>query len=110
VRALYGLRTSCARWHDRSADVMHLWGLIPCKAGPDVWIHNCITHYEYVLVYDDDIMFIGKEPQQVFDSLFNEHGFKLKVVDTPKCHLGGDFYLDSDGTSHGELIHMFPKC
>jgi Reverse transcriptase (RNA-dependent DNA polymerase) len=60
VRALYGLRTSGARWHDRFADVMHQMGFTPCKADPDMWMHDCITHYEYVLVYVDDIMLIGK--------------------------------------------------
>jgi hypothetical protein len=98
VRALYGLRTSGARWHDRYADVMHLMGFSPCKADPDVWMRDCTTHYEYVLVYVDDIMFIGKEPQKFFDSLINDHGFKLKGVGIPKYHLGGDFYRDSDGT------------
>jgi hypothetical protein len=43
-------------------------------------------------------MFIGREPQQFFDSPINEHGFKLKGVCTPTYHLGGDFYRDSDGT------------
>jgi Reverse transcriptase (RNA-dependent DNA polymerase) len=66
LRALYGLCTSGVRWHDRFRDVMHLLGFIPCKTDPYVWMHDCITHYEYVLVYVDDIMFIGKEPQQLF--------------------------------------------
>ena len=98
VRALYGLRTSGARWHDRYADVMRTIGFYPCKADPDVWMKDCRTHYEYVLVYVDDLMFIGKEPQAFFDSLTNEHGFKLKGVGKPSYHLGGDFFRDSDGT------------
>jgi Reverse transcriptase (RNA-dependent DNA polymerase) len=49
VRALYGLRTSGARWHDLYADVMCLMGFSPCKADPDVWMRDCTTHYEYVL-------------------------------------------------------------
>jgi hypothetical protein len=73
-------------------------GFSPSKADSDVWIHNCITHYEYVLVKVDDIMFVGKEPQQFFNSLINEHGFKLKGLGTPKYHLGGDYYCYSDGT------------
>jgi hypothetical protein len=71
--------------------MQHL-GFIPCKEDPDVWMHDCITHNEYVLVYVDDIMSIGKEQQQFFDSLINKHGFKLKGVGTPKYHIGGDFY------------------
>jgi hypothetical protein len=43
-------------------------------------------------------MFVGKEPQHFFDSLINEHGFKLKGVGTPKYYLSGDLYSDSDGT------------
>jgi Reverse transcriptase (RNA-dependent DNA polymerase) len=97
VRAIYGLRTSGARWHDRFADVMHLMGFSPFKADPDVWMRDCNTH-KNVLVYVDDIMFTGKEPEQFFDSVINDHGFKLKGVIINKYHLGGDFYLDSDGT------------
>jgi hypothetical protein len=41
---------------------------------------------------------IGKKPQQFFDSLINDHGFKLKGVGIPKYHLCGDFFRDSDGT------------
>jgi hypothetical protein len=63
VHALYGLRTSGAHWHDRFVDGMHLMGFSPCKADPDVWMRDCNTHYEYVLVYVDDNMIIGKEPQ-----------------------------------------------
>jgi hypothetical protein len=80
VRALYGLPTSGARWHDRFADVMHLMGFSPSKADPDVWMQDCITNYEHVLVYVDDIMFVSKEPQQFFDYLIIEHGFKLKEL------------------------------
>jgi hypothetical protein len=40
----------------------------------DVWMYDCITHYEYVLIYVDDVMIIGNELQQFFDSLINEHG------------------------------------
>ena len=98
VRALYGLRTSGARWHDRYADVMRIMGFNPCKADPDVWMKDCGTHYEYVLVYVDDRMFIGKKPQAFFDLLTNEHGFKLKGVGKPSYHLGGDFFRDPDGT------------
>jgi hypothetical protein len=98
VRALYGLRTSGARWHDRLADVLLEKGYFQCKADPDLWIKDCGTYYSYVLVYVDDIMYIGKEPQQFFDSLTDIYGFKLKGVGVPSYHLGGDFFRDPDGT------------
>ena len=43
-------------------------------------------------------MFIGKKPQEFFDSLKDKHGFKLKGVGKPSNHLGGDFFHDPDGT------------
>jgi hypothetical protein len=54
------------------------------------------------------MMFIGKEHQTFFDSLFNDHGFKSKGVGIPKYHLGCDFYRDSDGTlSWGAHSYVF---
>jgi hypothetical protein len=61
-RALYGLRTSGAQWHDRLADTLRDMGYESCKADPDVWLKDCETHYEYVCVYVDDIMMFGKDP------------------------------------------------
>jgi Reverse transcriptase (RNA-dependent DNA polymerase) len=111
VRALYGLHTSGAIWHGCFANVMHLLGFSPSKTDPDVSMHDCITHFAYVLVYVDDIMFSGREPQLFFESLINEHGFKLKGVGTPTYHLGGDVYRDSDDTlvcgAHSYVSIMF---
>ena len=98
VRALYGLRTSGARWHDRLSDVLREMGFTQCKADPDLWMKDCGTHYEYVLVYVDDIMFIGMDPHSFFEALTNDFGFKLKGVGPPSYHLGGDFFRDADGT------------
>jgi Reverse transcriptase (RNA-dependent DNA polymerase) len=63
VCAIYGLRLSGARWHDRYANVMRIMDFYLCKAEPEVWMKDCDTHYEYVLVYVDELMFIGKKPQ-----------------------------------------------
>ncbi|HSN65751.1 MAG TPA: reverse transcriptase domain-containing protein, partial [Fusibacter sp.] len=93
-KALYGLRTSGARWHDKFANTLKSMGYFVCKADPDVWIKDCDTHYEYVCVYVDDIMHIGKNPQKFFDALTNEHNYKLKGVGKPVYHLGGDFSRD----------------
>jgi Reverse transcriptase (RNA-dependent DNA polymerase) len=35
-KALYGLRSSGARWHDRFADCVRELGFFPCKAEPDI--------------------------------------------------------------------------
>jgi hypothetical protein len=98
-RALYGLRTSGARWHDRFAETLNNMEFFVCKADPDVWLKDCKTHYEYVCVYVDDIMFFGKDPKSFFDALSKDHNYQLKGVGKPTYHLGGDFGRDDkDGT------------
>jgi hypothetical protein len=86
-RALYDLRTSGARWHDRLSDVLRDMGYFQCKADPDLWIIDCDTHYEYVLVYVDDLMCIGRNPQAFYDALINTYHFKLKGVGHPSWRL-----------------------
>ena len=97
-RALYGLRTSGARWHDRLADTLRDMGYTTCKADPDVWLKDCDTHYEYVCVYVDDIMMFGKNPKAFFDDLTHIYNYQLKGVGPPVYHLGGDFFRDKDNT------------
>ena len=98
VKALYGLRTSGASWHQRFADTLRDMGFKPCKADPDVWMRDCMTHYEYVCVYVDDIMHMSKNPQLFFDELKEKYQYNLKGVGRPTYHLGGDFVHDKDGT------------
>ena len=97
-RALYGLQTSGARWHDRFSDTLRDMGFTPCEADPDVWMRPTDTHYEYVCVYVDDIMMFGKTPEEFFTLLTDKYNYQLKGVGPPKYHLGGDFYRDKDGT------------
>ena len=40
VKALYGLRTSGARFHEKFADTLLAMGFLPCKADPDVWMKD----------------------------------------------------------------------
>jgi hypothetical protein len=61
-------------------------------------MNDCGTHYEYLLVYVDGLMFIGTNPQGFYDALINEHVFQLKGVGKPSYHLGGDFFRNPDGT------------
>ena len=97
-KALYGLRSSGARFHEKFADTLRDMGYTPCKADPDVWLKDCGTHYEYVCVYVDDLMVMGKNPDDFFKGLTDDYGYKLKGVGDPAFHLGGNFFRDSDGT------------
>ena len=56
-------------------------------------------HNKYLVVYVDDIIYCGKEPESFFDTLQGEEfGYTMKDVEPVKFHLGADFYQDDDGT------------
>lgn len=101
-KALYGLRTSGARLHDKLSDTLRDIGFKPCKADPDLWLRGQADHYEYICVhicvYVDDLMVMMRDPQTFFELLEKEYKFKLKGVGEPVYHLGGNFTHDPDGT------------
>jgi hypothetical protein len=39
-KALYGLRSSGLRWHERLADYLRDIGFFPCKAENDIWMRK----------------------------------------------------------------------
>ncbi len=97
-RALYGLRTSGARFHAKFADTLRALGFFPSYADPDVWLRDAGDCYEYVVVYVDDILTALKDPKTFYDRLMGDPwNYKLKNVEEPKYHLGGDFFRDKDG-------------
>ena len=96
-RALYGLRTSGSRWHDRCADCLREMGFIPCKAEPDVWLRRKDGHYEYIAVYVDDMCIASKTPQSIIDVFLKKYNFKLKGTGPITFHLGMDFFRDHEG-------------
>ena len=98
VKALYGLKSSGARWYDRLADVLWDMGFTPSKADEDIWMRRVDDHYEYIAVYVDDLAIASKNPQAIIDSLMNDHKFKLKGNGPIKYHLGCDYFRDSTGT------------
>ena len=98
VKALYGLRTSGARFHERLADSLRDLGFQPTMADPDLWIRKTETCYEYICVYVDDLMAIMHDPQEFFDILTTKYNYILKGVGHPEYHLGGNFGRDKDGT------------
>ena len=99
VKALYGLRTSGARFHERLADTLRDLGFFPSYADPDVWMRENGDTWDYVCVYVDDLLCAMKDPKSLMDKLQSKpYEYKLKGVDEPKYHLGGDFFRDKDGT------------
>ena len=98
LAALYGLRSSGARFHDKLSDSLREEGFLPSFADPDLWYRDAGNCYEYVCVYVDDLLFTGKEPSIFFDNLIKKHNYKLKGVGPPEYHLGGNFERDKDDT------------
>jgi hypothetical protein len=85
VRALYGLKSSGARWRDHMAATLREVGFVSSKADPDVWMRpqkkpNGDEYWEYVLVYVDDILCVSHEPQAVMDYLASKYTLKAGSV------------------------------
>jgi hypothetical protein len=82
-KALYGLRTSGARFHEQLADTLRAMGYFPSKADPDLWMKDCNDHWEYVCVYINELACVSRNPKAFFDSLTQKHGYTLKGVGPP---------------------------
>ena len=54
-KALYGLKSSRARWYERLFDILSEIGWTPCKADQDVWIKENDGLWKYIAVYVDDL-------------------------------------------------------
>lgn len=91
-KALYGLRSSGKRWHERLADCLRNEGFKPCKVEPDLWIRPSKDEscYEMAAVYVDDLAFGVKDPQTLLDMLIQKYKFKLKGSGPISFHLGCD--------------------
>jgi len=104
VKALYGLRSSGLRWHERLADVLRDAGFEPCKNEPDIWLRRDVDLYEYIAVYVDDLAIAMKEPDGFVEFLVTVHNFKLKGSGSIAFHLGCDFFREDDG-----ILCMAPR-
>ena len=97
-KALYGLQSSGARWHDKFADTMRELNFFACKAEPDIWMRKNGNVYEYVAVYVDDLAIAMKDPKEFISILEGKYKFKTKGSGPLSFHLGMDFSRDNDGT------------
>ena len=52
-KAFYGPRSSGAWWHDKLRHVLKKEVFVPCKANPNIWMHQNKDQYVYVAVYVD---------------------------------------------------------
>jgi Reverse transcriptase (RNA-dependent DNA polymerase) len=80
-KALYGLRSSGARWHNRFADCIRELRFFPCKAEPDIWMRKKGTIYECIDVYIDDLALAMKYPKNLWTSWKPSISSSSKVPD-----------------------------
>ena len=97
-KALYGLRSSGARWHERLADCLRNEGFLPCRAEPDIWMRPSDGIYEYIAVYVDDLAIAMHNPSEFTNVLSSKYNFSMKGTGPLKFHLGADFVRDNKGT------------
>jgi hypothetical protein len=95
VRALYGLKSSRARWHDHMAQTLRDMGYVTCVANLNVWMKAKVRptgdkYWEYILIYSDNILVMLHELQMVMQGLMKAYMLKEGSVTKPKTYLGAN--------------------
>lgn len=90
-KALYGLRTSGARWAEHLADSLRAQGFTSSYADPAIWMREQDDHWEYVCAWVDDMLMMSRNTQGIIDILEKE--YTLKGVGFPKHYLGADMKM-----------------
>ena len=68
---LYGLKSAGASFRNHLADCMKQMGYKPCLAEPNLWMRpkkirsDGLEYYEYVLLYVDNVLAIGDDPEKL---------------------------------------------
>ncbi len=94
-KALYGLKTSGARYREHFADYLRHKHWAQSRADPDIWMMDMGSHWEYICTYVDDLLVMSKNPKKFMDEL--QKTFKMKGVGPPTYHLGSDFIRRENG-------------
>jgi hypothetical protein len=79
--------------------VLRAMGFIRSKAKADIWMRENNNLYEYIAVYVDDLLIAARNPKAIFQTLEEQHMFKLKEVVPLTYHSGCDYFRDHDGNN-----------
>ena len=91
--AIYGLRTSAARFWEHLAHQLKLLGFSNSKADHCLWYRKMDDHYEYIATWVDDVLHWSRDPMTVMNEL--KKVYTLKGLGIPEYYLGGDIqFLD----------------
>lgn len=93
VRALYGLKSSVAAWHEHFANTLYDMNFMPSLANPDVWLHPAVKpdgsqYYEYIFVYVDDLLILLHQTMHIIQVIKCTYCLKDDEVGLPKHYLG----------------------
>ena len=106
-RALYGLQSSGARWHDMLVDALRSmkWRNSACE--PDVWYRDAGTHYEFICVFVDDLLIASKRNEEIHDDV--KQLFTVKGGEFPSYYLGADLEYVEDPNDGKQVLTMSCK-
>lgn len=93
-KALYGLASSGARFHDHLADTFRNMGFKMTRYDRDVWIRPSADgkSYEYICTHVDDFCIFSRTPQLVMEQITAV--YTVKSQGPPEYYLGNDFKRD----------------
>jgi hypothetical protein len=97
VRALYGLKSSGARFRDHLSAIIREQGFVNSKADADVWMRKAVKpdgfeYWEYILCYVDDVLVISHAAQTLIDDLGKHVPYKEGSVQAPTTYLGANLF------------------
>ena len=96
-KALYGLKSSGAMWHQKLAASLRDVGFVPCQADHDMWMRKMNDHYEYTGVIVDDLLVFSRNAGDILNPLWVIYKFVLKGVGSPEYYNGADMRFTTDG-------------
>jgi len=92
-KALYGMRTSGACFHEALSIILESLNFQPSKADPDLWLRVHEGKYEYIARYVDDLLIFAQRPQDIVTLLQNMFSIH---VGSNNIFLGGDISFHDD--------------
>ena len=103
-KALYGLKTSAARWADAISETLYLLGFRASYADTEIWMRKNSDRYDYIAVYVDDLIIAARDPMNIIKELEQVGKYTFKGVGVPEYYLGGDVSLKKNNEGKSQIV------
>ena len=103
-KALYGLKTSPARWADTISETMYMMGSRASYADTKIWMQKNGDKYDYVAVYVDNLIIAAADPMEIIKELKKIGKYNFKSVGVPEYYLGGDVALKKNKDGKSQIV------